>query len=108
MSKLSEELATHRHIKGGLYRVLLTDVHDANNGADYDRKSVIYQSIETGEISMRYEDEFFEEITHPTKPEDFPEGSKYRRFFPLIWQGDFSRAVSKLPSKKKTRVENRK
>ena len=78
MSKLSEELATHRHFKGGLYRVLYEGVGDANNGRNYEKKSTVYQSIETGEISSRYTEEFEEFVEHNNR--------KIRRFFPLVYE----------------------
>lgn len=69
-----KELATHRHYKGGLYRVLYTDIHDANNGNDYERLTVIYQPL-GGDLAMRYHDEFFGYVE--------VDGQRIRRFAPL-------------------------
>lgn len=67
--------ATHRHYKGGLYQVLGEGIHDANNGHDYERLVVFYRSLETGDLSWRYESEFFEVFE--------TEGGRVPRFQPL-------------------------
>lgn len=57
-------MKTYRHFKGALYRVLLEDVHDVNNGARFDRLSVIYQNAEGGPLCSRFADEFHQTVEH--------------------------------------------